>query len=91
MPFVLNVRLVIWASLLSGAFHTLFAADGKHWAVFINSHSTMEVGRVVWMVGKMAIGKVMVTSSVLLLLGVPPPLSQPNVGEKRLKGLLANA
>ena len=35
----------------------------------------------------MAIGKVMVTSSVLLLLGVPPP-SQPNVGEKRLKGLL---
>ena len=39
----------------------------------------------------MAIGKVMVTSSVLLLLlGVPAP-SQPNVGEKRLKGLLANA
>ena len=32
----------------------------------------------------MAIGKVMVTSSLLLLLGVPPP----NVGEKRLKGLL---
>lgn len=90
--FVLNTRLVSWVSLR--CFPHLFAVeDGKHWVVLISAflltHSTMELGNGsrVCMVG-MAMGKVMVTRSLLLLLGVASGHRQPSVGEKRLKGLI---
>ena len=75
VPFVRNVRLVSWVALR--CFPRLFAAnDGKHWAVFILAFLQAQYnGNTVCMVG-MAMGKVMVTRSLLLLLGVatlPPP------------------
>ena len=74
VPFVRNVRLVSWVALW--CFPHLFSAnDGKHWAVFILAFPQAQFnGNTVCMVG-MAMGKVMVTRS-LLLLGVatlPPP------------------
>ena len=82
VPFVRNVRLVSWVALW--CFPHLFAAnDGKHWAVSILAFSlALYNGNTVCMVG-MAMGKVMVTSSLLLLLGVASVATANQALERR--------